>query len=79
MGKRRLNGEKRERENGEIKKSEAGRGFSLAPARFISPLPIPRPTGKTKETSAEELGLVQHNKQHHMKVLLSSFQFNGQT
>ena len=28
--------------------------FSPAPARFISPLPIPQPTRKTKESAAEE-------------------------
>ena len=36
------------RENGELK----NRGRQGAP--LISPLPIPQPTGKTKESSAEE-------------------------
>ena len=47
----------KERENKEIKNRGRweGRVPRKAPARIrISPLPIPQPTGKTKETSAEE-------------------------
>ena len=42
------------RENGELK----NRGRQGAP--LISPLPIPQPTGKTKESSAEERALLVH-------------------
>ena len=50
------------RENGERERKRGNRGGGVGGgqgdfgtiARFFSPLPIPQPTGKTKETSAEE-------------------------
>ena len=62
VGKRREKGENIKREKTGKLKISGARGtshallfpFSPAPARFISPLPIPQPNGKTKETSAEE-------------------------
>ena len=54
MGKQREDGEKKE-ETGKLSvPCELSVPFSPARAHLISPLPIPQPTGKLKETSTEE-------------------------